>query len=126
VPQPRLHGKVAIVTGAAMGLGEAIARRFAEEGARGACVDVRPGPKDAVVDAIRADGGEAVSLEASVATTADTHRVVGAVQERFGRIDILVNNAGVLPSRETVLETTEADWDETMRVNVKGRRQARG
>ena len=65
--QPRLHGKVAIVTGAAMGLGEAIARRFAEEGARVACVDVRPGPNDTVVDAIRADGGEALSLEASVA-----------------------------------------------------------
>jgi len=119
-PQPRLHGKVAIVTGAAMGLGEAIARRFAEEGARVACVDVRPGPNDTVVDAIRADGGEALSLEASLATAADTRRVVEVVRERFGRIDILVNNAGVLPSRETVLETTEADWDETMRVNVKG------
>ena len=58
-PQPRLHGKVAIVTGAAMGLGEAIARRFAEEGARVACMDLRPGPNDAVVDAIRAAGGEA-------------------------------------------------------------------
>jgi NAD(P)-dependent dehydrogenase (short-subunit alcohol dehydrogenase family) len=120
VPPPRLHGKVAIVTGAAMGLGEAIARRFAEEGARVACVDVKPGPNDAVVDAIRADGGEAVSFDASVATTGDTDRVVATVQQRFGRIDILVNNAGVLPSRETVLETTEADWDETMRVNVKG------
>ena len=120
MPPPRLAGKVAIVTGAAMGLGEAIARRFAEEGARVACVDVRPGPNDAVVEAIRAGGGEAVSLEASVATAADTHRAVAGVQERFGRIDILVNNAGVLPSRETVLETTEADWDETMRVNVKG------
>ena len=118
--QPRLHGKVAIVTGAAMGLGEAIARRFAEEGARVACVDVRPGPNDAVVDAIRAEGGEAASVEASVAARADTQRVVEATLERFGRIDILVNNAGILPSRETVLETTEADWDETMRVNVKG------
>ena len=48
-PQPRLHGKVAIVPGAALGLGEAIARRFAEEGARVACLDLRPGPNDAVV-----------------------------------------------------------------------------
>jgi NAD(P)-dependent dehydrogenase (short-subunit alcohol dehydrogenase family) len=117
---PRLHGKVAIVTGAAMGLGEAIARRFAQEGARVACVDVRPGPLDAVVDAIRADGGEALSIEGSVAVADDTGRAVEITRERFGRIDILVNNAGVLPSRETVLDTTEADWDETMRVNVKG------
>src|SRR5262245_34052256 len=91
---PRLHGKVAIITGAAMGLGEAIARRFAEEGARVACVDVRPGPLDAVVDAIRADGGEALSIEGSVAVAADTGRVVEVTRERFGRIDILVNNAG--------------------------------
>ena len=119
-PLPRLHGKVAIVTGAAMGLGEAIARRFAEEGARVVCVDVRPGPNDGVVDAIRADGGQALSVEASVAAAADASRVAEITRERFGRIDILVNNAGILPSRETVLETTEADWDETMRVNVKG------
>jgi NAD(P)-dependent dehydrogenase (short-subunit alcohol dehydrogenase family) len=117
---PRLHSKVAIVTGAAMGLGEAIARRFAEEGARVACVDIRPGPLDAVVDAIRTDGGEALSIEASVAGADDAGRTAEITRERFGRIDILVNNAGVLPSRETVLETTEADWDETMRVNVKG------
>jgi NAD(P)-dependent dehydrogenase (short-subunit alcohol dehydrogenase family) len=120
VPQPRLHGKVAIVTGAAMGLGEAIARRFAEEGARVTCMDLRPGPNDAVVDAIRAAGGDALSVEGSVAATADTRRAVEITVERFGRIDILVNNAGVLPSRETVLDTSEADWDETMRVNVKG------
>ena len=119
--QPRLHGKVAIVTGAAMGLGEAIARRFAEEGARVVCVDVRPGPNDAVVDAIRADGGEALSVEASVAAAADTRRVVEVTLERFGRIDILVNNAGVLPSRETVLDTTEADWDETHAGQRQGR-----
>jgi NAD(P)-dependent dehydrogenase (short-subunit alcohol dehydrogenase family) len=119
-PQLRLHGKVAIVTGTAMGLGEAIARRFAEEGARVVCVDVQPGPNDAVVDAIRVEGSEALSVEASVAVAADTGRVVEITCERFGRIDILVNNAGILPSRETVLETTEIDWDETMRVNVKG------
>ena len=116
----RLHGKVAIITGTGMGLGEAIARRFAEEGARVACVDVRSEPNDAVVDAIRGAGGEAAAFQADVAAAGDTRRVVEAVQARFGRIDILVNNAGVLPSRETVLDTTEADWDETMRVNVKG------
>jgi NAD(P)-dependent dehydrogenase (short-subunit alcohol dehydrogenase family) len=120
VRQLRLRGKVVIVTGAGMGLGEAIARRFAEEGGRLACVDLRPDSNDAVVDAIRAAGGEALSIEADVAAAADAQRVAEATLERFGRIDILVNNAGILPSRETALDTTEADWDATMRVNVKG------
>jgi NAD(P)-dependent dehydrogenase (short-subunit alcohol dehydrogenase family) len=120
VPQPRLAGKVAIVTGAGMGLGEAIARRFAEEGSRVACVDIRSGPTEAVVAAIRAGGGEAMAVEGDVAAPADTLRVVEATRTHFGRVDILVNNAGILPSRETVLDTTEADWDATMRVNVKG------
>ncbi len=119
-PPRRLDGRVAIVTGAGMGLGEAIARRFAEEGARLACVDVRPAPNADVVAAIQAAGGDAVALQADIGAAADAQRVAETVQARFGRIDVLVNNAGVLPSRETVLDTTEADWDETMRVNVKG------
>lgn len=116
----RLAGKVAIVTGAAMGLGEAIARRFAEEGAAVACVDVKPEPNEAVARAIEAGGGVAVALAGDVGLAADATRLAEDVIRRFGRIDLLVNNAGILPSRETVLDTTERDWDETMRVNVKG------
>jgi NAD(P)-dependent dehydrogenase (short-subunit alcohol dehydrogenase family) len=118
-PLPRLQGKTAIVTGAAMGLGEAIARRFAAEGASVACVDLRPDPNRGVAEAIRAAGGDAFALDGDVAAGADTTRVADAVLARTGRIDVLVNNAGILPSRETVLETREADWDETLRVNVK-------
>jgi NAD(P)-dependent dehydrogenase (short-subunit alcohol dehydrogenase family) len=116
----RLKGKTAIVTGAAMGLGEAIARRFAEEGARVACVDVKTEPNDAVVKAIQAAGGEAAGYTGDVASGVDTQRIAAAVQEAWGQIDILVNNAGVIPSRETVIETPEEDWDATMRVNSKG------
>jgi NAD(P)-dependent dehydrogenase (short-subunit alcohol dehydrogenase family) len=119
-PRPRLAGKTAIVTGAAMGLGEAIARRFGEEGAAVACVDLRPAENQAVAAAIRAAGGDALAVEGDVASAADTVRIADAVRARYGRVDVLVNNAGVLPSRETVLRTEEEDWDQTMRVNVKG------
>lgn len=116
----RLAGKTAIVTGAAMGLGAAIAERFAAEGARVACLDVKAEPNEARVAAIAKAGGEAISLIGDVGDAEDTARMAEAVRERWGRIDVLVNNAGVIPSRETVIDTTEADWDETMRVNVKG------
>ncbi len=116
----RLAGKTAIVTGAAMGLGAAIAERFAAEGARVACLDVKAEPNEARVAAIAKAGGEAISLIGDVGDAGDTARMAEAVRERWGRIDVLVNNAGVIPSRETVIDTTEADWDETMRVNVKG------
>ena len=116
----RLSGKIAVVTGSAMGLGEAIARGFARQGAKVACIDLQPAPNEALVADIKSGGGDAISLIGDVARAADTERLAKAVTGHYGRIDILVNNAGVLPSRETVLHTSEADWDETMRVNVKG------
>ena len=116
----RLQGKVAIVTGAAMGLGEAIVRRFAREGGRVAGVDVKREPMEALAKEIQNAGGELLALIGDVGKAEDGLRIAGEVERRWGGIDILVNNAGVLPSRETILATSEADWDETMRVNVKG------
>jgi 3-oxoacyl-[acyl-carrier protein] reductase len=116
----RLQGKVAIVTGSSRGIGKSIAERFATEGAK---VTVnwagRERDAQAVVDGIKAAGGEALSVGADVSSSADVKKLVRATVDRFGRIDILVNNAGVMVAK-SVLETTEDDWDRTIDVNLKG------
>ena len=103
-----------------MGLGEAVGRRFAEEGAVVACVDVKQAPNEGTVQAILDQGGLAYSLTGDVSSSADVERMSQEAASLLGGIDILVNNAGVIPSRETVLETSEADWDKTLLVNAKG------
>ena len=115
-----LAGKVAIVTGASRGIGQAIAERFATEGAR-VVVNYLAGAAgaNAVVDQIAATGGEAIAVQADVASSADVAALVAAALERFGRVDILVNNAGVMFTKPT-RETTEAEWDQTIATNLKG------
>ncbi len=95
-------------------------RRFAEEGAVVACVDVKQAPNEGTVQSILDQGGLAYSLTGDVSSSADVERMSQEAASLLGGIDILVNNAGVIPSRETVLETSEADWDKTLRVNAKG------
>ena len=116
----RLSGKVAIVTGSSRGIGRAIAERFAAEGAK---VTInwagREREAKAVVDGIKANGGEALSVGADVSSSADVKRLVQATVDHFGRLDILVNNAGVMITK-SVLETSEDDWDRTIDVNLKG------
>jgi len=116
----RLDGKVALVTGGSRGIGRAIAERFAAEGAVVA-INYRAEADMAanIVAAIERDNGTAISVRADVSQSDDVERLVRTTVERFGRIDILINNAGVHIAKP-VLETTEADWDLTMRVNLKG------
>ena len=102
------------------GWGEAIAVKFAEEGARVACVDVKGEPNEETVARIRKSEGEAYAMVGDVGVATDAERMVMEANDILGGIDILVNNAGVVPSRETVINTSEEDWDETIRVNVKG------
>ena len=116
----RLAGRIALVTGSSRGIGLAIARRFANEGA-GVVINYvsRRTEADAAVQGIVVSGGEAIAVQADVSLSAEVDRLVRTTLDRFGRIDILVNNAGVMVTKG-VLETTEDDWDRTIDVNLKG------
>ena len=115
----RLQDKVAIVTGAGSGFGEAIARRYAEEGARVIVNDIVDASARRVADGIRADGGEAAVELADVSKDADVARMVRAAVERFGRLDIVVNNAGTTHRNRPMLEVDEEEFDRIYAVNVK-------
>jgi 3-oxoacyl-[acyl-carrier protein] reductase len=115
----RFEGRVSIVTGASQGIGEAIARDLAAEGAAVVLVDVQPDKLEAVVRSIADAGGKAEAHQADVADAAAVERVVSAVAAAHGRIDHLVNNAGI--TRDGLLmRMREEDWDAVIRVNLKG------
>jgi len=114
----RLAGRVAWISGATSGIGEAVAELFAREGARVALVGRRLELGRAIAGRIAAAGGEAFAFAGDVGSEADVERSVRATVERFGRVDILVNNAGMVEVRD-LHEYTEAQWDRVMAVNVK-------
>ena len=115
----RLDGKVAIITGAARGIGLATARLFAREGARVAIADIDTPRGEAAAAEIRAQGGEARFVPVDVTDPASVQAMVRRVVDAFGRIDILVNNAGVLRDR-TLLKMTDEEFDFVINVNLKG------
>jgi NAD(P)-dependent dehydrogenase (short-subunit alcohol dehydrogenase family) len=114
---PSLHGKVAIVTGAGSGIGQAIAALFSARGARVGLLDV--GPVDATMEMVRAAGGDAMPVRCDVSRQAEVARAFGEVSARYGELDVLVNSAGVAHVG-TVEQTTEEDLDRVYSVNVKG------
>jgi 3-oxoacyl-[acyl-carrier protein] reductase len=115
-----LNGKVAIVTGASRGIGRAVARRFATEGAKVVVNYVaNEGEARKVVSDIEGLGGEAIVVRADVSKSADVKDLVDKTAGRFDRVDILVNNAGIMVSK-AVLDATEDDWDRTIDINLKG------
>jgi NAD(P)-dependent dehydrogenase (short-subunit alcohol dehydrogenase family) len=116
----RLKDKVAIVTGAALGLGRAMAERMAGEGAAVAVLDLHDTEGAAVVRAIEAAGGLARYWRCDVSREAEVAQVFGEVVAAFGRLDVLVNNAGVAGADKPTHELTEAEWDFVQAVNVKG------
>ncbi|WP_374514907.1 SDR family NAD(P)-dependent oxidoreductase [Brevundimonas sp.] len=117
---PRLSGKVAVVTGAAVGLGRAAAIRMAEEGASVAVLDVNESAAEALAAELAARGLGAASWRCDVSREAEVQRVLDEVVGRFGRLDVLVNNAGVAGVDKPTHEVTEAEWDWVQAINVKG------
>ena len=116
---PRLEGKVAIVTGAARGMGEVEARLFAEEGATVVLCDVSDDDGQRVADDIVAHGGAATYLHLNVTDEANWEEVIGDTMSRHGKLDILVNNAGISGyDEENNLGTTT--WDRLLDINAKG------
>jgi 3-oxoacyl-[acyl-carrier protein] reductase len=115
----RLENKVAIVTGAGSGFGEAIAKRYAEEGARVVVNDIVEKSAQRVAGEIRARGGEAAVEVADVARDADVERLVRGAMKAFGRLDIIVNNAGTTHRNRPMLEVEESEFDRIYAVNVK-------
>ena len=115
----KLKDRVAIVTGAASGIGAASARLFAAEGARLALVDQDKDGLGQVAADIEAAGGSAIIFSADVSSDAQARAGVGQVMEKWGRIDVLMTAAG-MSTGGTVDTTEEAAWDRTFAVNVKG------
>jgi NAD(P)-dependent dehydrogenase (short-subunit alcohol dehydrogenase family) len=118
----RLKGKVAVVTGSAVGLGRAAASRFAREGAKVVAADTNVTDGAAVVDQIRKDGGCGIFVRTDVGEESDvTHLFDSAIAE-YGRIDVLYNNAAVLfHDRDTRLHELSLEiWEQVMRVNLRG------
>jgi glucose 1-dehydrogenase len=114
-----LAGKVAIVTGAAQGIGRACAARLAREGASVALCDVNAGVGAAAARAIETGGGTAVYVPCDVAEASDIDAALAATLRTFGRIDVLVNNAGVLDDAP-FLDLAVAEFDRVLGVNLRG------
>ncbi|WP_353429578.1 glucose 1-dehydrogenase [Paracoccus denitrificans] len=114
--QGRLHGKIAIITGAGGGFGEGIARLFAQEGARVGVLDLRGDAAERVAAEI---GDQAIALTADITSSAQMRAAVDQVLATFGTPDILVNNAGWTHRNKPMLEVTEEEFDRVYAINVK-------
>jgi 2-keto-3-deoxy-L-fuconate dehydrogenase len=115
----RLDGKVALITGAGSGIGEAIARLFATQGAQVIVADVQTDAAERVASSIADQGGAASALPLDVADEAMVRAAFDDVMRRFGRLDILVNNAGI-SHVGNILETSLEEWERVLRVNAGG------
>lgn len=116
----RLKDKIAIVTGAGSGFGEAIARRYAQEGAKVVVNDLNGDAAKRVAGGITQEGGKAVAQKGDVTVSADVKAMIQAAVDSYGGLDILVNNAGYTHRNQPMMDVDEATFDRVYAVNVKG------
>jgi NAD(P)-dependent dehydrogenase (short-subunit alcohol dehydrogenase family) len=116
----RLAGKIAVVTGASAGIGEATAEIFAREGASVVLSARRADKLDKLVARIEAAGGTALAVAADVTHVEDCRRICDEAVERFGHMDILVNNAGIIDQHTPAIRVTDELWDNVVSVNLSG------
>lgn len=116
----RLNGKVAVITGAASGMGKAIAELFAAEGASVVVSDLQAESAQSVVTAIEANGGKAIAVACNVAKEEDVQRLIDTAVEKLGTVDILVNNAGIMDNFVPAGELTDELWERVFAINTTG------
>lgn len=116
----RLEGKIAVVTGAASGMGLAIATLYAKEGAKVVVSDINKEAADAAVESIKTAGGEAIAVVANVAKEEDIQNLIDAAVATYGTLDILVNNAGIMDNFEPAGEIQDDKWERIFAINTTG------
>jgi NAD(P)-dependent dehydrogenase (short-subunit alcohol dehydrogenase family) len=115
----RLMDKVAIITGAGAGIGQAAALLFAKEGAKVVIADLDPRTGKETLGQIKKDGGDGLFIKVDVTRIRDVKKMIEETLRHFGKIDILVNNAGIY-TKGDVVTTSKENWDQVLKVNLKG------
>jgi len=113
-------GKVALVTGASSGIGRAAALAFAREGAKVVAADVTVDGGEETVSLIKKTGGEAIFVKTNVANATDVEAMVNAAVSTYGRLDCAYNNAGISGKAQSIVDTTEENWDRIIAINLTG------
>jgi 3-oxoacyl-[acyl-carrier protein] reductase len=114
----RLKDKVAVITGAAQGIGRATALAMGREGAKVVVADLQGEKAQSVANELRAMGAESLSVAVDVASESSVKQMAKATFERFGRVDVLTNVAGIYFPKKSVVDLSEEDWDRTIDINL--------
>ena len=116
----KLDGKVALITGGSLGIGEATALLFAREGAKVVVASRGIEPGNKTVQEIKNNGGDAIFVQTDVSKAVDVQTVIRKTVETYGRLDCAFNNAGIMPPKARLAEETEETWDNVIAINLKG------
>src|SRR5690625_496343 len=121
----KLEGKVAVITGAASGIGKEIAKLYAQEGASVVISDLNEKGALEVVEKIENENGKAIAVAANVTKQADVDYMIDQAIKTYGKLDILVNNAGIMDKMTPAAEITDELWDNVFAINTKSRSEER-